>query len=508
MERDLPTLQRGTEAPFYPQAEPEPPLSGSVRAKLFVLVFLVALVIGLLVTFAQPAQYRSSATVLMSAPVAIDNDEQEANIQSVAIQRRVLLGGEVTQHLSESLTEAGHDAVDTAYLRRVLSVEPVPETNLVEMTARGTDGDILPALVNNWIDVYLEVRAVGIQESQQQTLRLVRDQLAGLEVKLEEARLALAQYREEHEITSAERQENEVMARLDGLNKALNNALEAEVQSRAKLQASRRAIAQGERIAPPNESERVEAMDAELAKLKQQLARITKTYTLSYVRREPRYRNIPEKIDQLESDLDKIYAKGEAKQLAKLRREYETAGKTAEELQARLDAHEKDAAQFTTIYATHQALVEDLARLEDLNRDAQARLIGVQVNPVDKYPQVSVIDRPAPDSERTGPDYRLWLGGSVLAALVLGVLSVWLYGFLAPRRNQPAFVTLSGVHMYPQDINGQLGYSTAPNPQLAQDANKLLGTGQSEADASADPRADSDLTNPPDEPPTGNTPEK
>ncbi len=508
MERDLQTLERGTEVPFYPTTEPEPPLSGSVRAKLFVLVFLVALVIGLVVTFAQPAQYRSSATVLMSAPVAIDDDEQEANIQSVAIQRRVLLGGEVTQHLARSLSEAGYESVDTAYLRRVLSVEPVPETNLVEMTARGADGDILPALVNNWIDVYLEVRAVGIQESQQQTLRLVRDQLAGLEVKLEEARLALAQYREEHEITSAERQENEVMARLEGLNKALNNALEAEVQSRAKLQASRRAIAQGERIAPPNESERVEAMEAELAKLKQQLARITKTYTLSYVRREPRYRNIPEKIDQLESDLDKIYAKGEAKQLAKLRREYETAGKTAEELQARLDAHEKDAAQFTTIYATHQALVEDLARLEDLNRDAQARLIGVQVNPVDKYPQVSVIDRPAPDSERTGPDYRLWLGGSVLAALVLGVLSVWLYGFLAPRRNQPAFVTLSGVHMYPQDINGQLGYSTAPNPQLAQDASKLLGTERPEDDTRSDPGADSDSANPPDKPPTGNTPEK
>jgi len=29
----------------------------------------------------------------------------------------------------------------------------------------------------------------------------------------------------------------------------------------------------------------------------------------------------------------------------------------------------------------------------------------------------------------------------------LGVFAVWLQGFLSPRRDQPAYITLSGVHL-------------------------------------------------------------
>ena len=143
-------------------------------------------------------------------------------------------------------------------------------------------------------------------------------------------------------------------------------------------------------------------------------------------------------------------------------------------MQRKLDQHKQDVAEFNTIYATHQALAEDLAGLEQLNRDTQARLVQVEVRQVEKYPQVSVIDRPAPESERIGPDYLLLLGGTLGAALGLGIFSVWLYGFLSPKRDQPAYVTLSGVHLYPQEVSGQLGYSTQPDPRLSQDSTPRL----------------------------------
>ena len=55
-----------------------------------------------------------------------------------------------------------------------------------------------------------------------------------------------------------------------------------------------------------------------------------------------------------------------------------------------------------------------------------------------------------------------------------GVFSVWLKGFLSPKRDQPAYVTLSGLHLYPQEVSGELAYTSAKDPQLAEMGNRLM----------------------------------
>jgi succinoglycan biosynthesis transport protein ExoP len=129
---------------------------------------------------------------------------------------------------------------------------------------------------------------------------------------------------------------------------------------------------------------------------------------------------------------------------------------------------------FNTVYAEHAALVEDLAALEELNRLSQARLAQVSATPTERYPQLAVIDEPAAQAVRVGPDYLLLLGASIGAAFAAGIFAAWLYGYLNPRRQQPGYVTLSGVHMYPTDP-AQLG---------ASDTQRLerLGDGQLNSD--------------------------
>tara|TARA_R110002072_G_scaffold19095_7_gene70987 strand:- start:1698 stop:3152 length:1455 start_codon:yes stop_codon:yes gene_type:complete len=446
----------------------------SPRAKLFLWVFVVALLGGLLVTALQPSLYQASATVLMTAPAAIDDEAQAADVQSVAIQRRILLGGEVTARLAQALDEFDYPEVDVQYLTRTLRVEAVADTNLVEMIAEGDNPELLPELVNSWIDEYLAIRAEDVKQSQKQTLALVRDQLASLEIKLAEARQSLADYREQHQISSAQSSDNAVMARLQGLNEALNTATENAVKAGAQLHSLENAIAKGRKVVPVSERDSVADMETELRQLKSQLKNLTKNYTMEYVRKQPRFRDIPTRIEELEAELASVYQEGQALQLAMARRDYEAAQQTVEELQAQLDAQSREAAEFTTIYATHDALEEDLARLEELNRSAQSRLVEVQVNPLDRYPQVAVIDRPAAEAIRIGPDYRLWLGGTALGALLLAILGVWLYGFLGPRQ-RPAYVTLSGVHMYPPENPAQLSSTRQaalgqdPAPRLSSD---------------------------------------
>ena len=107
---------------------------------------------------------------------------------------------------------------------------------------------------------------------------------------------------------------------------------------------------------------------------------------------------------------------------------------------------------------------------------------------VDKYPQVSVIERPG-SAARIGPDYLILLGSTLAAALGCGILSVWLYGFLGHEKTQPAYVTLSGVHLYPQEVRGELAYTSEPAPGLVAAGTPLLredgsdaGTAEGESD--------------------------
>jgi len=429
---------------------------------------------GVIWTLLQPAVYRSSATVLMSAPSAIDAMATEVDIQSVAIQRRILLGRDITRRLLAQIGDTHALGLDSSYLRDVLQVDPVPDTNLVEMIAQGEDSRVLPILVNTWIDVYLEVRAQDIQLNKQQTLQIVEGELDGLTTKLEETREELADYRNENDIISAERQENEVLARLDGLNSALNTAIEEEVKTRAYLDTLREILRRGQSVVPQSERRDLETLETELRELQVQMLEMTKRYTMEYINKQPNLRDIPARIEELEGQLAMALAQGRDTELAAAQQAHAAALQTVGDLQQKLDDQKQQVAQFNTIYATHQALVEDLARLEEVNREAQARLVQVEVRQVDKYPQVSVIDRSGEESERIGPDYLVLLGGTLAAALGLGVLSVWLYGFLGPRTAEPAYVTLSGVHMYPQEVSGKLAYTPQPNPKLDGAATRLL----------------------------------
>ena len=464
----------------YPGDSPEGPWGRSGRARLFGLVSGVTLAIGLIWTLLQPVVYRSSATVLMSAPSAIDAEVTEADIQSVAIQRKILLGEEITRRLGEELDADQVSGLDLNELGQLLRVDPLPDTNLVEMSAKGEEKELLPGLVNSWIDVYLAVRAEEIEQRKQHTMQVVQEELDNLVVKLEQARGALDQYRSRYEIISAERQENEVLARLDGLNKALNNAIEEEVKTRAYLDTLVIAIEKGAQVVPQSERRGVEELDKELRELEAQMLELTQRYTMDYINKQPQLRAVPERIAELKGALARALSQGRAAELANASQAQAAAEQAVADLRRKLDEHKEEVAEFNSIYATHEALVEDLASLEELNRDTQARLVQVEVRQVDKYPQVSVIERPKADSVRIGPDYLILLGGTLAAALALGIFSVWLYGFLSPRSAQPAYVTLSGVHLYPQEVSGELAYTTRPDPRLeATDTPRLEEQGTS-----------------------------
>ena len=446
---------------------------GAGRRRYFLRTALFVLLAGIVYTLLQPRLYLSSASVLMSAPTAIDQTMLEADVQGVAIQSRILTGSEITLALAQVLNKDYQQDIPPLELRSMLDIARVPDTNLLELRATSSDAELLPPLVESWIRTYEEIRSRDIEELKSQTLQEVGEELEGLDERLAAARKALADFREENGIISMERQENAVLSQLEGLNTSLNNAVEEEVSTKAYVNTLKAAVEAGEQFVPENERAAVASLSAERNTLIARLEDLLARYTEDYINRDPELRDIPQRIRELEAALTVAYDEGTEAELENARRDWERARQAVADIERRQEEHRSAVTAFNTIYAEHEALVEDLARLEELNRETLARQVQIEVRQTDKYPQMSVIEWPLPEAERIGPAYLFLIGGSAGAAIILGIFAAWLYSYLNPRAAQPAYVTLSGVHLFPQETPEALaaGMST---PRLGKDTSKRI----------------------------------
>lgn len=435
------------------------------RIKIFITVFVLCVVVGFGVLLFLDPIYRSSATLLISAPVAIDQDSGDADVQQVAIQREVLLSHKLLAKTSRNITEsAGAGAHTVKDIQPMLHAEPVEDTNLMELSAEGDDKDFLPVLVSSWVQEYLATRADDVKRNVEQTKTTIDSELVQISMRVTEARNALDAYREEHNIVSAEREENESLSRLRGLNASLNTAMEAEVKAKSQLEEARAARSQGTQLIAPSQLEYVNNLENRLNAQRAKLAVLEQRYTREYINLKPELRQIPEDVEALEEELRSIEANGAGRALQEAQQEYDRAQRVAKNLREEFARRKAEAREVTAVFAEHEALVTDLAELEQLHRDTLTRLAQLETRQFDRQAQVSVIAE-AGSAIRVWPDYGTLSLYIVGGSLAVAIFSVWLMVWLQGRREQGG-VTLSGVHIYPNSPGEALSYERAIRESL------------------------------------------
>ena len=430
----------------------ESPWYQSRRFNIFGLVFLTSAAISLAYVYAQPAIYRSSATLLTSAMTPIDQQSDDADVQHVAIQRQILLGRELA---AETLTRlkaspAGKslNRLTESDIQTLLAVQPVPETNLVEITVEGSDPRFLPLLINTWIDVYLEARGEEVRRLKSNTERIVEYELEGLAEKVTAARAALETFRENNNILSTERDENEPSARLKGLNESLNKAAEAEVKAKAQLDAIRAAIARGKAVVPDDEKTSLADLEKRLHDSREKLGEFDKKFTREYLNLQPDLKSLPEQIRELETAINNKRLRGQNVVLNEAEMNYAAARQTVRDIREQLSEHKRQASVFATKFTQHEALKSDLEGLEKLYRDTQERLVQVKTGRKDKYPQVDVISRAYESTEPVRPNYSREALIALTGSLLLGLISVWVFEYLTQKKEQQPSIAVFGVERY------------------------------------------------------------
>jgi polysaccharide biosynthesis transport protein len=435
----------------------------SRRLIIFGMVFLLSAAISLAYNYTRPAIYRSSATLLTSAMTAIDSDSTKAaDAQHVAIQKQLLLGQELLAKTASQLKAS--TAVGTASkltdseIQKLLSVEPIPETNLVEIRAEGTDSAILPVLVNTWTEVYQDARAEDIKNLTDSTTKLIVDELKGLAEKTDAKRVELEYFRRINDISSSGRDENEPLARLNGLNNSLNKAMEEEVNAKAALDAVKSAIDRGQAVVPDREQGNFQNLETRLQELHEKLAEFDKRFTRDYMSKKFKYNPIPDQIAKLEQELRNKQDYGRRIVLTEAENKYAAAQQTVIAIRDQLAAQQNQAAAFTTKFAKFETLKTDLESLDKLYRDTQERLVKIETNQKEKYPQVSVISKAYASATPIKPDYSRDALISLVGSLLLGLFAVWIFEYLTRKQEQPSAITMSGIHVYNSAAADRLTY--------------------------------------------------
>jgi len=418
------------------------------RRLVFFLSLILCLAASLYYVYQRTPVYRASASILTVAPQHVDQQSQEANVQHVAVQRQLLLGQPLLEQLLQRLEEKGQASDLTIHdVRPMLAVLPIPETNLVELRAEGPDAAWLPQLVNNWLEVYQEVRAQEIRNATGATTEALQQQYETFGKKITEKREQLDKFRKNNDILSMARDENQVLARLKGLSNTLNTAHEEEIKAKARLDAVRAAIAQGKAVVPDGDKRELAQLEQRAQELREKLIELDQRYTREFLALEPSLKMIPEQLAEVEVKIAQKVGYGRNSVLTEAQQDYAAARQTVREVQQQLKEHKHKATEFTARFAEHEALQEDLLGFEERYRETEGRLVEIEVKNREQYPQVEVVEWAYKPSEPVRPLYMrdagIALGGSLLFSLFL----VWLVDFLSPREKPEALISVNGIRI-------------------------------------------------------------
>lgn len=424
----------------YPSSDSPAPRRS--RMVIFAWVFGLSCLASLTYTFIRPPVYQSTATLLIVPPVTTEQGDNPANTHHAAIQRQVLTSHSLLNRVFHHQAELDPKALTPEELREqnTLEVIPVDDTHMLELRVEGSRRDILPGLVNGWIDIYLENHTASRKTSSDSAYTALNQQLQGLEQKIDEKRRELERFRRQYDIVSMERSESQVLARLRGLTDSLNRAREEEAAAEAHLNAINQALAQGKPVIRAQDQAGLANLEQRSVELREQLKGFEQRFTPQYMALDPNIQALMRNLDLVEEKIGIKRREGQRTAVAEAEQALSSARQQVDNLQRQLTDYKQTVQDFTSRFAEHAALQEELAQLESASRQVRERLVQMEVNEREQFPQVEVLERAYLPIEPVRPHYLRDAGIGLGGSLVLGLLAVWGYGFLSrpsPQSSAP-----------------------------------------------------------------------
>jgi succinoglycan biosynthesis transport protein ExoP len=429
-------------------AQQGPAKSPRRRWTLFFGVLLLSVAVSAAWVYSRSPVFRASASVLTVKPADVDERSAEADTEHVAIQARLLQSDALLERVGERLAEQGGLPVGRS-LRSMVSIVPVPETNLLELRAEGAEPAELQRVANTWAETYESFRAEEVEAATGRTTAEVEEQQAELAKLISAARDELQTFREAKDIVDLDRSENTSPAQLRGINESLAKARERLVEAQAREAAVRSALGKGETVVPNEQKADIARQKVAVERARAQLTDLRTQYTDEYLERDPMLRSLPEQVRLMEGELARTLQLAGATVLDETRQEVEAAKLGLTSIERQLKVREQAVQEFNENYKQFRLLEDNLQRYETLYSDNEERLAQIQAQGFRKYPQIQVVEWARLPREPIAPDYKRDMLIASGISLALALFVTWLFEYLAGSAQPRQPVPHVGIRIQP-----------------------------------------------------------
>nr|MBP6800675.1 hypothetical protein [Zoogloea sp.] len=371
------------------------------RLRVFLLVFALVLIPGLLWNFLRPAEYMATARVQITPGGALPQPqapqpgapaegagsgwaETELLTQVQKLTSRPLL-----EKVAETLRTQGHPLPDgdaPVQLQEMIRAVPVNGTEVVELQAVGTRPEQLAAALNGLVEASRGEMKSSYDAAASESLAQARREAERLGRDVRERRAQLEAFRGQNELLSPEREENDAVASLKGLSASLNTANEKAAVADARLRALRESAAGGRSSLALKDDPALAGLVQQGMQLRDQIREMERVYTPAFMEMDPRARALRARLSETERLIEAQRVTGLQTAQVAAQEELSQARKTVEQLQAQIAAQKAGLQKFSSRFTQAKSLEEDLAQLERASRQAMERAARLEASERSREP--------------------------------------------------------------------------------------------------------------------------
>jgi capsular exopolysaccharide synthesis family protein len=307
---------------------------------------------------------------------------------------------------------ADESALVSAFIGRV-SVDPIKQSRLVDVSFTSTDPNFAAAAVNTLMDEYTEQNlAIKLGASQNMLDWLARE-LEKQEKKVQESEQALATYREKQNAMSLDDKQNIVTQRLTALNEAMIKARTEKIQKESLFNQVKSISGSASADALPAiaGNPQVQALKSKMSELVREKTRLEERYGPKHVQVQANAAQIQDTQRQIDFEV--------AKAVQTIKNDYETAVLQERTLSSNLEAAKADAQDLSRKSVGYNVMERESKSNRQVYESLLQREKELRVSSNSRQNNVRIVDRAeVPKAPLAPTGRRTWMVSMTVAFLL------------------------------------------------------------------------------------------
>lgn len=429
------------------------------RLRVFLLVFVLAAAASLVWVFSRPAEYRATTRLQITPPVltvpagkseGAPAPEHGSAAQPFLTEVQTLSSRPLIEQVAERLRTAGHDLAPLGLdpilgLQSALTITPIEGTQIVELTAVDRHPELPAALLAGIEEAYRAHIAQAYRQNTGEAVARADEEAARLETAVATKRRAVEDFRVRNNIVSPEREENSILAEMQGLAAAQKDAHKRLMEAEGKVEALRAAAAEGKGVVHARDNPTLATLEARAAQAREELRDMSRRFTPEYLAMDPQARALRARLAELDEQIKVQRTVGQDNALQEAQQELAAARESARRLQQQIATGRQQVGQFASRFAQYKSLQDELAQLEKTYQESLQRQARLGATERSRMPALQVLEQAVIPKEPWRPLYWRDAGIALAGSLLLALAAMWLVELFNRPEPRPSVLVTQPV---------------------------------------------------------------